>query len=91
MHAHISYLWEGTGPCLLMLSVSKDAFFELAKVRLKFEENMLSYKKYPRLKKALLHPDAFSLKQVIKFIKFKIFKLFRFHVLNYFILCIKMS
>lgn len=66
LHAHISYLWEGSGPCLILLSVSKDAFFQLAKVRMKIEENMASYKKYARLKEALSHPDAFSLKQVFK-------------------------
>lgn len=66
LYAHISYLWEGMGPCLVLFSLSKDedAFFGCASVRQQIEEQMCSYKRHLRLKEALTHPDAFSLKQV---------------------------
>ena len=64
LHAYISYLWEGTGPCLILLSASKDDFFELQKIKQDVEEKMPQYKHYVQLKSALTHPDAFSIKQV---------------------------
>jgi len=64
LHAYISYLWEGTGPCLILLSASKDDFFELQKIKQDVEEKMPQYKHYVQLKSALTHPDAFSIKQL---------------------------
>ena len=62
LYAHISYLWEGAGPCLLLLSVSRDSFDALRTVRLKLEEAML--KRYAQLKASLSHPEPFSFRQV---------------------------
>lgn len=64
LYAHISYLWDGAGPCLIVLSISKNAFFELSKVRLKIEESFCTYRRYSELRSALLHPDSFSLKRL---------------------------
>uniref|UniRef100_A0A915E7S4 Vacuolar fusion protein MON1 homolog n=1 Tax=Ditylenchus dipsaci TaxID=166011 RepID=A0A915E7S4_9BILA len=43
LHAYISFLWDGAGPCLILLSVSPtvETFGELSTVRVKFEENIL--------------------------------------------------
>jgi len=62
LYAHISYLWEGAGPCLLLLSVSRDSFDALREVRKKIEEAML--KRYAQLKASLSHPEPFSFRQV---------------------------
>jgi len=63
LYAYISYLWEGTGPCLLLMSTKQDAFFALRSVRTRIEESMIRYKRC-QLRVALSHPEPFSLKQV---------------------------
>uniref|UniRef100_A0A914YZG5 Vacuolar fusion protein MON1 homolog n=1 Tax=Panagrolaimus superbus TaxID=310955 RepID=A0A914YZG5_9BILA len=64
LHAYISYLWEGAGPCLLLLSTSPQAFYDLSKIRIDIEDKMLQYKRYAQLKNSLTQPDPFFIKQM---------------------------
>jgi hypothetical protein len=66
LYAYISYLWEGTGPCMVLLSVSSTASEQLAQVRPRLEEALCSYKRYGQLRQALLSPEGFSIKEVWK-------------------------
>uniref|UniRef100_A0A183CEJ4 Vacuolar fusion protein MON1 homolog n=1 Tax=Globodera pallida TaxID=36090 RepID=A0A183CEJ4_GLOPA len=62
LHAYISHLWDGTGPCMVLLSVAKDATQQLAKVRPKLDDALGSYKRCTILKEALHQPEGFTLK-----------------------------
>uniref|UniRef100_A0A7E4W0Z3 Vacuolar fusion protein MON1 homolog n=1 Tax=Panagrellus redivivus TaxID=6233 RepID=A0A7E4W0Z3_PANRE len=64
-HAYISYLWEGAGPCLIMLSSTADGVFkQLSEVRASIESKFPSYKRNMELKSSLTQPTSFSLKQL---------------------------
>ncbi|KAI6192378.1 SAND family protein [Aphelenchoides bicaudatus] len=65
LYAHISYLWEGTGPCLIMLSISKEAFFDLSKVRDTINKSLLNYKRTQRLQTSVAQPEPVFVKQVV--------------------------
>lgn len=63
LHAYISYLWDGTGPCMVLLSVTNSAIEHLARVRPRLEESLLSYKRQDQLRSALLNPEGLSLRE----------------------------
>ncbi|KAH7729578.1 SAND family protein [Aphelenchoides avenae] len=64
LYAYIYYLWEGSGPCLILLSIDKESFPKLSEVRVRIEENLSAYKRYPQLKTSISCPDAFTLQEV---------------------------
>ncbi|KAL7072403.1 hypothetical protein ACQ4LE_008645 [Meloidogyne hapla] len=66
LYAYISYLWEGTGPCLVLLSITNSDYEKLSQIRPKIEENISSYKYNTRLKSALSNPEGFCLQENIK-------------------------
>ncbi|KAI6233399.1 Vacuolar fusion protein MON1-like protein [Aphelenchoides fujianensis] len=57
LYAHISYLWETGGPCLIMLSSSRDAFHDLKDIRENIADAIGRYKRVLRLKAAVSQPD----------------------------------
>ena len=59
MHAHVSYLTEDCPACLLMLTVERDAFFELSAakqkiVTVRIQTNL--FKLYPTKELNLIKP-----------------------------------
>lgn len=58
LYAHISYMWGGEGPCLILLGTAKDDFSRLSKVRDHFEESISNYKRLESLRKELIHPKS---------------------------------
>lgn len=64
LYAYISYLWEGTGPCLVLLSITNSDYEKLTQIRPKLEENISSYKYNTRLVSALSNPEGFCLQEV---------------------------
>uniref|UniRef100_A0A915NYR7 Vacuolar fusion protein MON1 homolog n=1 Tax=Meloidogyne floridensis TaxID=298350 RepID=A0A915NYR7_9BILA len=66
LYAYISYLWEGTGPCLVLLSITNSDYEKLTQIRPKLEENISSYKYNTRLVSALSNPEGFCLQENIK-------------------------
>ncbi|KAI6239349.1 SAND family protein [Aphelenchoides fujianensis] len=59
LYAHISYLWETGGPCLIMLSSSRDAFHDLKDIRENIADAIGRYKRVLRLKAAVLSVELF--------------------------------
>lgn len=64
LYAYVYYLWDGAGPCLILLSIDKESFPKLSEVRTRIEENLSAYKRYPQLKTSISCPDAFTLQEV---------------------------
>ncbi|KAI6180118.1 SAND family protein [Aphelenchoides besseyi] len=65
LYAHISYLWENNGPCLIMLSSSRDAFYDLKVIRENISQTIGTYKRCLRLKATVSQPDHVFTKQVL--------------------------
>ncbi|KAL3100427.1 hypothetical protein niasHS_001730 [Heterodera schachtii] len=64
LYAYISHLWDGTGPCMVLLSVAKEAVQQMSKVRPRLEEALDAYKRSGPLKEALQQPEGFTLKNL---------------------------
>lgn len=92
LHAYISYLWEGAGPCLFLLSTSPQAFYDLSKIRKDIEDKMPQYKNFGHLKNSLTQPDPFFIKQVQDYSNDFVIIYFNYRclVMSYGILCTKM-
>lgn len=63
LYAYISYLWDGDGPCMLLLTTSNSASTQLSHVRPRLEESLCAYKRYEQLRAELLNPEGFTLRE----------------------------
>lgn len=61
VHAFISYLWEGSPACLILLSVERSAFDALRSVSASIVTKLLSSKSRAALQSALEKPPTFEL------------------------------
>uniref|UniRef100_A0AC34QY11 Vacuolar fusion protein MON1 homolog n=1 Tax=Panagrolaimus sp. JU765 TaxID=591449 RepID=A0AC34QY11_9BILA len=64
LHFYIAFLWNGCGPCLLLLSTSVDDFHNLRRVKLEMEEKISQYKRVRQLKRSLTLPEDVCFKKL---------------------------
>lgn len=74
MHAFVSYLWEGSPACLMLLSLERGAFQSLREVNAAIAARLLSPKYRAAIQVALEKPPVFELDSVS--LTYRNFKLF---------------